>query len=56
MSMLYLRDADDMFLIWKRNYDYLTSILHNINKQHPNIKSDFVISKETVSSLDTRFM
>lgn len=56
MSILYLRDADDMFLIWKRNYDYLTNILHNINKQHPNIKSDFVISKETVSSLDTRFM
>lgn len=54
MSMLYLRDADDMFLIWKRNYDYLTNILHNINKQHPNIKSDFVISKETVSSLDTK--
>lgn len=48
MSMLYLRYADDMFMIWKGNYDYLTNILHNVNKQHPNIKSDFGISKETV--------
>lgn len=54
MSMLYLRYADDMFMIWKGNYDYLTNILHNVNKQHPNIKSDFGISKETVSFLDTK--
>ena len=35
-------------MIWKGNYDELTNFVHNINKQHPTIKFDFLISKETV--------
>ena len=41
-------------MIWKGNYDDLTNFLHNINKQHPNVKSDLVISRETVSFLDAK--
>ena len=38
----------------KSNYDDLKNLLHNINKQHPTIKSDFLILKETISFLDTK--
>ena len=40
-------------MICRVNYDDLTNVLHNVNKQHPTIKFDFVISKETVSFLKT---
>ena len=52
--MPYLRYIDNVFMIGKGNYDDLTNLLLNINKQHPTIKFDFVISKETVSFLDTK--
>ena len=48
--MLYLRYIDHMFIIWKGYYD------DHINRQHPTIKFDFVISKETVSFLDKSFI
>ena len=54
MSMLYLRYIYDIFMIWKGYYDDLTNVLHKINKHIPTIKSDFVISKETISFLDTK--
>ena len=40
-------------MIWKSNYGDLTN-LGDINKQHLTAKFDFVISKETVSFLDTK--
>ena len=40
-------------LRYRKVIGYLTSFLDNINKQHPTIKFDFAISKETVSFLDT---
>ena len=40
-------------MIWKSNYGDLTN-LGDINKQHLTDKFDFVISKETVSFLDTK--
>ena len=52
--MPYLRYIDNVFMIGKGNYDDLTNLLLNISKQHPTIKFDFVISKETISFLDTK--
>ena len=52
--MPYLRYIDNIFMIGKGNYDDLTNLLLNINKQHPTIKFDLVISKETISFLDTK--
>ena len=48
MLMLHNQYIDNIFMIWKGNYDELTNFVHNINKQHSTIKFDFVISKETV--------
>ena len=41
-------------MVWTGNYDNLTNFLHNINKQHPTTEFDFLISKETISCLDTK--
>ena len=54
MSVLYLRYIDDVFMICRGYDDDLTKFLQNINKQYPAIKFDFVISKETVSFLNTK--
>ena len=47
MSMLYLLYIDDISMIWKGIYEYLTNLC-NFNKQQPTIKFDFVISIKTV--------
>ena len=44
MSVLYLRYINNIFMTRKGNYDDLINFLHNINKQHPTLKFDFVIS------------
>ena len=54
MPMLFLRYIDDIFIKWKGNYHDLANFLHGINKQDPTFKSDFAISKETVSFLETK--
>lgn len=43
-----------IYLVWKGDYDGLTTFLDNINKKHPTIKSDFLISKEAVSFMDAK--
>ena len=54
ISILHFQYIDNIFNIWKGNYDYLATFLHNINKQHLTIKFDFLISGETVPFLDTK--
>ena len=41
-------------MIWNGNYDDLKNFLHSIKTKHATVKFDFVISKETVSFLDTK--
>ena len=51
MPILYLWYTDNIFIIWKGNYDDLTNFLDNITKQHRTMKLGV---KKTVSFLDTK--
>ena len=51
----YLRFIDDVFMVWTRSENKLTSFINEINKKHHSIKFDFKFSKEKIEFLDTFF-
>ena len=54
-SSSYLRFIDDVFMVWTRSENELTTFINEINKKHHSIKFDFKFSKEKIEFLDTFF-
>ena len=52
-SSSYLRFIDDVFMVWTRSENKLTSFINEINKKHHSIKFDFKFSKEKIVFVDT---
>ena len=53
MSLLYLRYADNMSMIWKGTKAKLTKFIKELKQKHKTIKFDFQVSPRKIPFLDT---
>ena len=51
-SLLYLRYADNIFMIWKGTKADLITFIKELNEKHKTIKFDFQISRRKITFLD----
>ena len=52
-SLIYLRFIDDIFFIWTGNKKDLMKFLNELNTKHDSSKSEYQISKSSITFLDT---
>ena len=52
-SLIYLRFIDDIFFIWTGNKKDLMKFLNELNTKHESIKSEYQISKASITFLYT---